>query len=171
MSGLRQAMAKTIGRAEIGTIEKALLKVDDGVVGAVYRAAIGFAALPAMSFLLGDDVSDWTLIPFLLAILLLLRAVPAVVRELVPFGDEVLRIWAERRRTAKRYDSYQWRKLLWIGVGLTLNMVASGRLSTALMVVSSICLVGGAAGTAMWYLLQASGQGAGLSAQKSQRVA
>ena len=170
MSGLRQAMAKTIGRAEIGTIEKALLKVDDGVIGALYRAAIGFAAPPAMSFLLGDGVSDWTLIPFLLAILLLLRAVPAVVRELVPFGDEVLRIWAERRRTAKRYDSYQWRKLLWIGVGLTLNMAASGRLSTALIVVSSICLVGGAAGTAMWYLLQADSQGVGLSAQKSQRV-
>ena len=82
-----------------------------------------------MRLLLGSDGSDWTLVPFLLLVLLLLRVVPAVVRKVVPFSAELREAWSVRRRTAKLYDSYQWRKLMWIGAGLALYVAVSGQYS------------------------------------------
>ena len=62
---------------------------------------------------------------FLLAGLFLLRLVPAALRRLLPFSTETQDVWRERRRLGKRYDSYQWRKLLWIGLGISLNVLFS----------------------------------------------
>ena len=93
---------------------------DEGAFGAPYRVLIGFATIPAMQLLFGSEGSDWTLVPFLLLVLLLLRAGLAVVRKLVPFSAELREAWSVRRRTAKLYNSYQWRKLMWIGAGLAL---------------------------------------------------
>ena len=70
--------------------------------------------------LLRSEGSGWMLVPFLLLVLLLLRVVLAVVRKVVPFSPELQEAWSERRRMAKLYDSYQWRKMLWIGAGLAL---------------------------------------------------
>jgi hypothetical protein len=136
-------------------IERALLHLDIGAAGALYRVAIGFATLPTMSLFLGSDGSDWTVVPFLLSILLLLRIVPAVVRKLMPFSRAAQEAWAARRRTAKQYDSYQWRKLLWIGLGLALYTAISGHLSTSPIVICAFCLVAGAAGTLRWHAVSA----------------
>lgn len=130
--------------------EKLLVSIDAPPWDAVYRAAIGFAILPAMSRLWGEDRSGWGLVPFLLSVLLMLRVVPAVIRKLVPFSDAVQAVWAKRRQVAKRWDSYQWQKLLWIGSGLAFYAVLSGRFSTSRIVVGSICLVSGALGLARW---------------------
>ena len=148
-------MAKTASAPQIGTIESVFLNIDDGAFGALYRVAIGFATLPTMSLLLGNDGSDWTLVPFLLSILLLLRIVPAVIRKLVPFSGEVREAWAVRRRTAKRYDFYQWRKLMWIGVGFALYIAASDQFSLSRIVVCSTCLLAGAAGMVTWRAVSA----------------
>lgn len=164
-------MAKTASAPQIGTIERVLLNIDDGAFGALYRVAIGFATLPAMSLLLGNDGSDWTVVPFLLSILLLLRIVPAVVRKLVPFSGAVREAWAVRRRTAKRYDSYQWRKLMWIGVGLALFTAVSGQFSPSRIVVCSTCLLAGAAGMVRWRAASANGKPARLPTEKAQSVA
>lgn len=153
---------------QIRTIERFLLNIDDGAIGALYRVAIGFATLPAMSLLLGNDGSGWTVVPFLLSVLLLLRVIPALVRKLVPFPDAVQAVWAERRRMAKRYDSYQWRKLIWIGVGLALYIAVSGQFSPSRIVVCSTCLLAGAAGMVRWRAVSANDQFARSRTEKAQ---
>jgi hypothetical protein len=166
--GLR--MTKTASAPKIGAIERALLKISDGAFCAFYLVLIGFATLPAMSLLLGDAGSGWTVVPFLLSILLLLRIVPAVVRKLVPFSGAARDAWAVRRRAAKRYDSYQWGKLLWIGGGLAIYIAASGQFSPSRIVVCATCLLAGAAGMARWRAVSTDEKPA-LPAQKAQSAA
>ena len=164
-------MNKTASTPQVGTIETVLLNIDDGAFGALYRVVIGFATVPAMLLLLGKDVSDWTVVLFLLSVLLLLRIVPAVVRKLVPFSRPVREAWAARRRMAKQYNSYQWRKLIWIGVGLSLFTAVSGQLSLPGIFLCLICVLGGAAGIVRWRTISANDKLIRFSTQKAQSVA
>lgn len=147
-------MTNTANAPKLGRTETILLNLDDGAFGAIYRVAIGFSILPAMSLLLGNNVSDWALIPFLLSTLLMLRLVPVLIRRVVPFSQPLRQIWAERRQMAKRYDSYQWRKLVWFAAGLALYIAISGQSSPFRMAFVSGCLLAGAAGAAMWHVVQ-----------------
>ena len=126
------------------------LNLDDGVLGALYRAVIGFATIPAMRLVLGRDGSDWSLVPFLLLILLLLRVGAAVARKVLPFSQELREAWSVRRRIAKRYDSYQWRKLMWVGIGIASYLVISGHYATIPMWLSMFCIATGAAASMRW---------------------
>jgi len=136
--------------------DRLVLSLDTFPVGAIYRAVLGFVAPAAAWRWWNGHHSGWLLVPLLAGILLLLRAVPAVLRRLLPFSDSLLEIWDERRQLAKRYDSYQWQKLLWIGLGLALYTVISGRFSTPGIVVSSFCLVSGALGLVKWQAIRRS---------------
>jgi hypothetical protein len=164
-------MAKTANAPRIGAVERILLAIDDDAFGALYRIVIGFVTLPAMSLLPGSDGSDWIVLPFLLSVLLLLRIVPAVVRKLVPFSDAVQEAWAVRRRIAKQYDSYQWRKLMWIGIGLTLYTAVSGQISAPRIVVCSACLLAGAVGMVRWHAVSADGKHAKPAGEKAPSAA
>jgi hypothetical protein len=137
------------------TIDKFLLSLDEGAFGGLYRVLIGFTTIPVMRLLLGSDGSDWTLVPFLLLVLVLLRVVLAVVRKVVPFSAELQEAWSVRRRTAKLYDSYQWRKLMWIGTGLALYVAVSGQYWPVHIALSMFCLVTGAGATVRWRALAA----------------
>jgi hypothetical protein len=131
-------------------LEPLLVSLDNSPWGPIYRMTIGFMTLPVLSRLWGQDDRGWALVPFLFVILLMLRVIPIVVRRLIPLSDTARAIWAERRQMAKRYDSYQWQKLFWIGIGLALYTVLSYQFSTSRIVVSSICLLVGAFGLARW---------------------
>jgi hypothetical protein len=135
---------------KVGTVDKLLLHLDEGPFGAFYRVLIGFTTIPAMRLLLGSDGPDWTLVSFLLSVLLLLRVGLAIVRKVVPFSAELREAWSVRRRTAKLYDSYQWRKLMWIGLGLALYVVVAGRYWPVQIALSMFCLITGAIGTVRW---------------------
>jgi hypothetical protein len=135
---------------KVGTVDKFLLHLDEGPFGALYRVLIGFTTIPAMRLLLGNDGTDWTLVPFLLLVLLLLRVGLAVVRKVVPFSAELREAWSVRRRTAKLYDSYQWRKLMWIGLGLSLYVAVVGRYGPVQIALSMFCLITGAIGAVRW---------------------
>jgi hypothetical protein len=148
-------MLKSVSVPAAGTGDELLLSLDVGAFGALYRLLTGFATIPAMRILLGSDRSDWTLVPFLLAVLLLLRVVPAVSRKVVPFAPELKEAWSVRRRTSKLYDSYQWRKLMWIGAGLALYVVASGQYRTVYVALSVFCFVAGAIATVRWRAIAA----------------
>jgi hypothetical protein len=63
-------------------------------------------------------------------------------------------VWAERRQMAKRFDSYQWQKLLWIGIGLTLRLAWSDRRPAALLALAVACLGAGALGLATWRIVR-----------------
>ena len=143
-------MRKSESASKVGTVDKFLLSLDEGALGALYRVLIGFVTIPVMRLLLGSDGSDWTLAPFLVLVLLLLRVVLAAVRKVVSFSAEVREAWSVRRRTAKLYDCYQWRKLMWIGAGLVLYVVISGQYWPMQIALSMFCLVTGAGATLKW---------------------
>ena len=144
-------MHNSESRSSAKNVDKFLLSLDEGGFGALYRVLIGFAAIPAMRLVLGSDGSDWMLLPFLLSVLALLRVVPAVVRKAAPFSAELLEAWYVRRRMAKAYDSYQWRKLVWIGGGLALYVAISGQHRTVYMALFVFCLASGAAAMMRWH--------------------
>ena len=148
-------MYKSDSRSSGKSVDKFLLSLDAGAFGALYRVLIGLAAIPAVRLLLGSEGSDWALVPFLLLVLALLRVVPAVIRKVVPFSAELLEAWYVRRRMAKAYDSYQWRKLIWIGFGLASYVAISGQHRPVYIALSILCLVAGAAATARWHALAA----------------
>ena len=143
-------MHKSESRPSRKSADQFLLSLDEGAFGTLYRILIGFTVIPVMRLVPGSDGSDWTLVPFLLLVLALLRVVPAVIRKVVPFSAELLEAWYVRRRMAKAYDSYQWRKLIWIGAGLALYVAISGQHRPAYIALSVFCLAAGAAATVRW---------------------
>lgn len=153
-------MKNTADSEQMRPLEKSFLALESFPWGAIYRLVIGFLAPAAASLLLGDDGSGWALVPFLVGALLALRVVPALFRKMMPFSDAAREVWAERRQMAKRYDSYQWRKLFWIGVGLALYTALSGKFSTSRLVACCTCLVTGAFGLARWRVVAPRGPAA-----------
>ena len=148
---------------ETPTTERLLLALEERPWNVVYRMAIGFSAFPLYRGLYGFHASGWSLACFLLAGLFLLRLVPAVLRRLLPFSAETQDVWRERRRLGKRYDSYQWRKLLWIGLGIGLSVLLSHSTErgTVGVVTALLFLVPGLAGWIAWRRIE--GNNASLS--------
>ena len=136
--------------AQLGSIEKLLQGLEEGLSAALFRLAVGFLTIPGLHKLLGSHDSDWALLPGLFAILFLLRAVPAVIRKVIPFSQPLQVIWWNRRQLAKRYDSYQWRKLFWIGAGIAIYVVSNRDFSFSNITVSSLCILAGAIGLIRW---------------------
>jgi hypothetical protein len=89
------------------------------------------------------------------AVLVLMRGVPIGFRRLVPFSGSVRNAWASRRLMAKRYDSYQWQKLFWMGWGLLAGMVWSNDFGSAPRVLAVASLAAGALGVVAWRRRQA----------------
>jgi hypothetical protein len=81
----------------------------------------------------------------------------------IPFTERTKTIWAERRQLAKRYDCYQWQKLLWIGLGMLASAIVTGERSAAVVLLTAICLVSGAAGSIAWRRRSMPGPAAGVS--------
>jgi len=143
---------------EMPRTERLLLALEERPWNVVYRMAIGFSAFPLYRGLYGFHASGWSLACFLLAGLFLLRLVPAVLRRLLPFSAETQDVWRERRRLGKRYDSYQWRKLLWIGLGIGLSVLLSHSTErgTVGVVTALLFLVPGLAGWIAWRRIEGS---------------
>ncbi len=133
------------------SIERTLRQIEEAPWHAVYRVAIGFLVFPAFSQWRGAPRSNWQLPLFFVLVLAVLRVVPALLRFVIPFSRELQNHWFECRRLAKLYDSYQWRKLLWFGVGMTLYVVVfRTALEPALATLIAGCLLAGALGEWAW---------------------
>lgn len=112
---------------------------------ALYRIGVGAALIPTYAYLF-DTRTSWQVALWFVCILILLRLIPAVIRKVLPFSRELKSVWSERRMMAKRFDSYQWQKLLWIGIGMGgsgLLLDQTSKMSTALTV---FCLTSGVIG-------------------------
>jgi hypothetical protein len=138
--------------------ERFLIAIDSGPWSAAFRVALGFAIVPVFRIVLGGGYSVWMFLAVFIALLAALRVVPAVLRKALPFSAQAKTMWAERRYLAKRYDSYQWQKLFWIGLGLLLQIVIAGGAREGELLVTIVCLVGGGAGLLLWRRVKASGQ-------------
>lgn len=131
-------------------LERFLIGLDVGVWGAIWRIGLGFAIPPTFRAVSAGRASVWTSLALFLALLIGLRLGPAVLRRVLPFSARAKAIWAERRGLAKRYDSYQWRKLFWVGLGmLPYVLVARGTRPSELML-AGFCLIAGGTGQLVW---------------------
>ena len=130
--------------------ERLLAGADAPPWSAVLRIALGWAILPAFRFVAGPDGSARSLLLFFFGILILVRLVPAVLRKLLPFSTQVRTIWSERRMLAKRFDSYQWQKLFWIGAGWAGSAGFSGCLGNREGIMALTCVACGGAGLWIW---------------------
>jgi hypothetical protein len=131
-------------------VETILVLIDEQPWAALYRTGIGFGLLPAAAAVFGSTVSGSQVAIFLGAVLIGLRVVPMVLRRALPIPRSVRSVWTERRQLAVRYDSYQWQKLFWIGLGMCGYMVGTNRFSLVPGLIALFCLVAGIAGFVVW---------------------
>jgi hypothetical protein len=148
-------MPTTASPTKTSLLEALLIHIDVFPIGAVYRALLGYITFPVGEYLGGEARTDRMATLFLLGALVMLRLVPAVLRKLVSFPAAAQSVWSMRRQLAKRYDSFQWRKLFCIGIGLGAYTAISGNVVGFRIGLSLFCLVSGALGLAIWRALQA----------------
>jgi len=127
----------------------------------IYRLAIGFVLVPLFGWWHGDEGSDWRLFPFFLVVLLMLRVVPAVVRAVLPFPEDLQARWLGSRVLAKRFDSYQWCKLVWFGLGLAGYLAIAGRAQPVQIILCLASLVAGGLGALRWRYVERREQAVG----------
>ena len=136
-------------RGHLRRFEKLLGRVELLPWCGLYRVAIGFCLVPVFTRYRGAS-SDWRLLPFFVAVLLTLRLVPAAIRWLVPFSAELQAQWFQRRLLGKRFDSYQWSKLVWFGLGIMLYGTVFDRMGPAPTALVCACLLMGSCGLVVW---------------------
>jgi len=132
-------------------LERIFIGLDSWPWGAISRVALGLGIPPAFRALSGSRDVIWISLALFIGLLVALRVVPAVLRRVLPFSVEAKEIWTARRNIAKQYDSYQWQKLFWIGLGLLPYAVIGDGLANGERVLTLICLIGGSAGLLFWY--------------------
>ena len=140
----------TTTSGQIGSVEKMVLALETPPWDSAYRAVIGYGVMPVYLRLPGESGASWKLFVFFLAVLVALRIVPAMMRRVLPFSREVKSVWADRRALAKRYDSYQWRKLFGLGLGWLLYLLVSGKAQGAPLFLSVASVIAGAFGLTFW---------------------
>jgi hypothetical protein len=128
-----------------------VLSVENPPWNVLYRAVIGYFLMPVWARWPGEPGGTWKLVGLFLLVLAALRVVPGIVRRVLPFSTEVKMVWAERRALAKRYDSYQWRKLFGFGLGWMTYLIVSRQAQSTPVVFALGCLIAGAIGSAFWY--------------------
>jgi hypothetical protein len=131
------------------SLERFLVRLDSWPFSALSRVALGLAIPPVFRALSGED-QVWIFLAVFIGLLIALRVGPALMRHVLPFSDEAKKAWSERRNLAKQYDSYQWQKLFWIGLGLLPYAVLGDGPKNGELVVTFICLLGGGAGLFFW---------------------
>jgi hypothetical protein len=116
----------------------------------VFRLFYGFLLLSVITRWRGASNSITELIVLFLGALVALRVVPLIPRRLLPFSKALKLAWFNQRQMAKRYDSYQWAKLLWIGAGMATHAAQARSLLAPEGLLALGCCLGGALATVWW---------------------
>lgn len=130
-------------------MERFLVSIDVGLPGAILRIALGLLLLPAVRWIDGEP-GPWTTVVAFPAMLFGVKVAAAMARRMVASTEFVRSHWEWRRHLARDFDSYQWRKLGWYGVGLLLGGLAGMPGSKTQLALGTCCLLAGAAGEGFW---------------------
>lgn len=133
--------------------DQILLSIERFPLNLLYRAAIGVVILPLYGLCLAaaglnDEVVVF--LAFVALVLFALRVVPGLMRRFIPASREVTAIWAERRYLAQIYDSFQWRKLQGLGLGLGTSLIINYDPRRDVLAIAILFLVGGVIGEVCW---------------------
>jgi hypothetical protein len=137
--------------ASVRAVEKLLLEPWQSI----FRIAYGFCLPLVITRWRGEDIPWWEWALLFLVALVLLRVLPMGPRKVLPFSKALKSVWFDQRQLAKRYDSYQWAKLLWIGIGIGAHAAYAGRLRAQEGTLALACILAGGLGTMMWLRAQA----------------
>jgi hypothetical protein len=135
---------------QIGLAERLLMCFTKPPWHAIYLIPTGFLVFPVFYLVVDNNGSAWALVFVFFGILLSLRIAAAILRRVVPVSSEVQQVWFESRVLAKRYDSYHWQKLFWVGCGIGISSVLSDDVQGIQLVMTTVCLVSGALGFLVW---------------------
>ena len=135
-------------------IEAVAVKLDLPPLNGLWRIVLGASLYPAYAALCRGSCPEWVFLVYILFVLLGLRVVPLLFRKLLNFSPEAQRIWDERRQLAKIYDSFQWRKLFWIGVGLWAYLLYARVKAEYPVYVAALFTIGGGIGLATWLFVR-----------------
>ena len=130
-------------------LERALLKIDAGAASIVVRSTYGFMTT-ALYDTLFPSASWIGLVAFLALAMFCLRIFGVALRRSIRFSDATLEAWAVQRKIGKYYDSYQWQKVTWIGLGLLLYVLTFAQARFDFLILSVACISAGAIGILTW---------------------
>jgi len=130
-------------------VEKVLVNLDIGVPGALLRVGLGALFVPLVEAA-HPRASLWTLGALLLVSLFAIKVAAAAGRRVVPASDGVRAQWEWRRNLARYYDSYQWRKLVWFGVGIMIGGAVGWPGTRPQWILGLVCFAAGAAAEPLW---------------------
>lgn len=131
--------------------------IDEQPLIMIARFGFGGLIIPILTFLSPGAREDWRLILFFVMMLFALRVVPAVLRHALPFSNETQARWWKLRVYAKQFDSYQWRKLLAIGLGMGTYIAFTGAVGRDEIFLAASCIVAGLCGEIVWRRTVSSG--------------
>ena len=129
--------------------ERLFVHLDDWPLNALWRIGLGYL-IPFLYYNVFYNEGGVPLIAWFLCVLVALRIIPIFVRRIIPCSAEVNSIWAQRRRFAKVYDSYQWGKLIWFGIGMAVYITFPGCSDIIAKAFTVFLIIGGALGLAIW---------------------
>ena len=127
-----------------------LIKLDEFPVSALIRLALGYAIAPFGESLAEPDAIGWRISLLYVAVLVMMRILPGLLRWAVTFPPEATAVWVHRRQLAKRFDSYQWRKLLWFGIGMAAYVAITERVEPWTVVLAALSVGVGLLGEVLW---------------------
>jgi hypothetical protein len=129
--------------------ERFLLHVDVGPAGASLRFMLGLAFALAVRRVLPAD--RWVVAAIALGVVLFgVKAGAAAGRRAAGATPRVKAAWEWRRNLARFHDSYQVRKLLWIGAGILAAEWVFGPRAGWEAGIGWACLAAGAVAEAWW---------------------
>jgi hypothetical protein len=130
-------------------VDRLLLGFDVGVAGALWRAALGALLVPALRAVHPAAGIAFAL-AVLVAVLFAVKAVAAVARRALPASPQVRAHQEWRRNLARVHDSYQWRKLLWVGLGMFAASTLHGPRARWERPLAAACLGAGLTAELLW---------------------